>query len=75
MTELWFLQSIIDSAAGLIEFINPSIQDSKFGYDECYIDIGDQRYLIKHKTWRLPYTYLGAHDNIIFYVHKFSKKK
>jgi len=73
MTELWFLRNTIDSGDGTVKiatFGELTVRTPKFGYDECYIDIEDQRYLLKHKTWVSSEHFLMPQANIVFYVRK-----
>ena len=69
MTELWFLRHTIDSGGGVVSpFAELSVRTPKFGYDECYVDIDDRRYLIKHKT-RAGGTWETC-KNVVFFVRK-----
>jgi len=79
MTELWFLKESIgtkdievSSAAG--DYFM-QVRTPKFGYDECYIDIDDTRYLVKHRTESGP-THGGSWNgiNVVFFVRKHKNK-
>jgi hypothetical protein len=81
MTELWFLKESV--ASGTYDFATDSagytVRTPKFGYDECYIDIDDTRYLVRHRTqisneganWGSS---VAPNKNVIFYIQKFKKK-
>ena len=70
MTELWFLRHTIDAGEGeVLLFAEMAVRTPKFGYEECYVDVENTRYLVKHKTW------IGARSdgdcrNMVFYVQK-----
>ena len=71
MTELWFLRNTIDSGDGTVRTTNEfAVRTARFGYDECYIDIADQRYLLKHKSWVSGEEMIPLTKNIVFYVQK-----
>lgn len=74
MTELWFLRHTIDRDEYDLDRDGIQVRaekcGTKFGYDECYIDIEDQRYLVKHKTWVGGEHLLPPVINIVFYVRK-----
>ncbi len=72
MTELWFLRNTIDSGDRTVTTTTGevAVRTTRFGYDECYVDIGDQRYLLKHKTWVSGEEFVRPNPNIVFYVQK-----
>ena len=72
MTELWFLRNTIDSGElpWAIPFMEQTVKTRKFGYDECYVDIEDQRYLIKHKSHVSNELFIPPRYNIVFFVQK-----
>ncbi len=77
-TELWFLLETITTGEHDTEHHGIEVRDQRFGYSECFIDIVDQRYKFKYKSWVAgddpPHTpYRGKTDNIIFYVQKYKK--
>ena len=72
MTELWFLRNTIDSGNGAItSTAEIAVRTARFGFDECHIDIADQRYLLKHKTWVSGELLIPPTKNIVFYVQKY----
>lgn len=76
LTELWFLRNTIDSGDGSVSATGEfAVQTTRFGYDECYVDIEDQRYLVKHKTWVSGEEFVRPNPNVVFYVQKHRKIK
>ena len=72
MTELWFLRHTIDS--GECSVANVRVHETKkFGHNDLYIDIEDQRYHIKHKTIVSGENFLPPLENIVYHVHKHNK--
>lgn len=76
-TELWFLREALACGNYDMSIVGYEVRTPKFGYEECYIDISDTRYLVKYKTWAytreaLPASHPapGNDKNIIFYVQK-----
>jgi hypothetical protein len=81
-TELWFLREQLDGGNYKRKNIGLEVRDPKFGYNECYIDIDDTRYLVKHKQWAWPKPVPALlsgkpsdeYSNVVFFVQKFKKK-
>jgi hypothetical protein len=79
MTELWFLRETLEGGNYKRKNIGLEVRDPKFGYNECYIDIGDTRYLVKHKQWAWPSLKVTSsntdeYSNVVFYVQKYKRK-
>lgn len=69
MTELWFLRNILDAdEETLLTLGKLTVRTAKFGYEECRVEIGDQGYLVKHKTW---ISGIKPKNNIVFHVQKY----
>lgn len=55
------------------------VRTPKFGYDECYLVIGDDKYLVKHRTEARPSSFnMGSWDgakNVVFYIRKHKRKQ
>ena len=76
-TELWFLKEQMESGALKLRRKDITVRTPKFGYEECYVDIGDQRYLVKYKTWAGEWegARLNTMKHVIFYVQKFKHSR
>ena len=78
MTELWFFKETIDGG-GIDMARTPSgyeVRTPKFGYNECYVNIEDQRYLVKHRTDAAE-SHGGSWNgtrNVVFFVQKHNRK-
>jgi len=70
-TELWFFKEHIQSGEYGLKSAGVEVRTPKFGYEECYIDINDTRYLVKHRTnaGSIDGT-LDGKRRVVFYVRK-----
>ena len=73
-TELWFIREMMENGNYKQSQVGISIQDPKFGYHECYLDIdGNVRYLVKYKQWAGGMRPAPEYENVVFYIQKFKR--
>lgn len=72
-TEVWFLREMLEGGNFKRTQVGTEVRDPKFGYNECFLDIEDQRYLVKYKQWANGMRPAPEYENVIFYLQKFKR--
>jgi hypothetical protein len=64
-TELWFLRENCDSGN-----VATGGEVQRFGYFECFVELGEDAYLFKYKHQVSYGAQIGGKTNIVFYIKK-----